>query len=113
MDGINNIPTNYLKTAKSLGVTKYSYAFEVIFPAILPNIFTGLTLGMGGAWLGVIMAEMISGDSGVGYTIWVKYTLINIPGVIVGMLIIGGLGAFSSLILKMVSKCIMHWIPTN
>lgn len=107
--GLEHIHINYIKTSKFLGVTKVSYLFEVLLPAALPNIFTGLSLGISGAWLGLVMAEMISGHNGIGYMIWVSYTLIDFSGVIFGTIVIGSLGALSSLLLKLLSKRLLRW----
>ena len=61
-------------------------------PASLPGIFGGLSVGIGVAWICVISAEMISGDYGVGYRTWQAYTIVDYPGVFVGMVTIGVLG---------------------
>ena len=43
----------------------------------------------GVAWICVISAEMISGQFGVGYRTWQDYTVVDYPGVFVGMVTIG------------------------
>lgn len=111
--GIENVHMNYIKTAKSLGCKKCAYILEILLPAAIPNIFTGLILGMSGAWLGVVMAEMISGQSGIGYMIWSSYTLVNTSEVIIGMFTVGGLGALSSLGLKALSVKLTGWMPNE
>ena len=73
-------------------------------PAASTSIFTGLLVGMSGSWLGVVVAEMIGGQSGIGYLTWVNYTMVNIPGVIICMVIIGAMGAVSSSILRYLFK---------
>lgn len=103
-DGFSNIDENYRRIAKSFRTTKGSYIFNVMIPAAAPNIVTGLLLGMSGSWLGVVVAEMISGQSGIGYLTWTDYTLTNIPGVIVCMFIIGILGALSSWFIRSCSQ---------
>jgi len=111
--GIENVHSNYIKTAKSLGCTRCAYILEILLPAALPSIFAGLFLGMSGAWLGVVMAEMINGQSGIGYMIWSSYTLVNTSEVIIGMFTIGSMGALSSLALKIFSNRITCWMPNE
>ena len=59
-------------------------------------MFGGLSVGMGVAWICVISAEMISGELGVGYRTWQAYTIVDYPGVLVGMITIGILGWLTS-----------------
>lgn len=103
-NGFENIDQRYTKIAKSFKTPKGSYILNVMIPAAAPGIVTGLMLGMSGSWLGVVVAEMISGQSGIGYLTWTNYTLTNIPGVIVCMCMIGVLGALSSWFIRSCSQ---------
>lgn len=111
--GMKKVPYDFIRMAKALSIDKYSYIFEVLCPYSLPCVFTGLHLGLGGAWLAVIMAEMISGKDGIGYLVWKSYTLLNYTGVISGMIVIGGLGALSSLILNSIHRKVVFWEGSN
>ena len=75
---------------------KRSIFREVYFPASLPHIFTGLTVGMGVAWVSLIAAEMISGQYGIGYFTWEAYSLVQYADIALGMIAIGVLGLASS-----------------
>lgn len=108
IEGLEHINSNYIKIAKSFAVNGKEYILGVKLPAAAPNIFTGLLVGMSGSWLGVVVAEMIGGESGIGYLTWVNYTMVNMPGVIVCMFVIGTLGATSSLLLRRLYK-ILHF----
>jgi len=56
-----------VRAARCLGARETSIFREVYFPASLPHIFTGLTVGMGVVWVSQFAAEMISGQYGNGY----------------------------------------------
>ncbi|WP_294238937.1 ABC transporter permease [Pseudobutyrivibrio sp.] len=99
-EGLKNVNANYIRIAKSFNVSKIRMICEVKLPAAAPNIYTGILLGMSGSWLGVVVAEMMNGESGLGYLTWVSYTVCNISEVMVCMLFIGFLGAASGLLLK-------------
>lgn len=109
LHGLQRVSLEYTRVAKMLKVTQRAFVFNITLPASLPYIFTGLILGMSGAWLGLIVAEMINGRSGIGYYTWVNYTLINLNGVAVGMLTIGLLGAFSTWMLNKLGKRMLSW----
>ena len=62
-------------------------------PSVLPEIAAGMRIGMGFAWLSIIAAEMIGGESvGLGFLIWKYAELISLPDIIVGMVTIGIIG---------------------
>ena len=73
---------------------------EVYFPATLPHVFTGLTIGMGVAWVSLIAAEMISGQFGIGYFTWEAYSLVQYSDIALGMICIGVLGLASSALIR-------------
>ena len=74
---------------RTMGASRRRVLGTVVLPGIVPGVFGGLSVGMGVAWICVISAEMISGDFGVGYRTWQAYTIVDYPGVLVGMLSIG------------------------
>ena len=79
-------------------------------PGALPNIVTGLTIGMGTSWFCLVAAEMISGQFGVGYYTWEAYTLQNYPDIVVGMIFIGLLGMASSWGVRLVGARLTPWV---
>jgi NitT/TauT family transport system permease protein len=54
---------------------------------------------------------MISGQYGVGYRTWQAYTVVDYPGVIVGMLTIGLLGFGSAAAVELVGRRVTRWLP--
>ncbi|MCA0406610.1 MAG: ABC transporter permease, partial [Proteobacteria bacterium] len=75
----------------------------------LPNIATGLAVGMGVAWFSLLAGEIISGQYGIGYFTWTAYHLIKYPDIIVGMLSIGLLGTLSTLGVQAATKPFLRW----
>jgi NitT/TauT family transport system permease protein len=78
-------------------------------PGALPDIFTGLTVGMGSAWISLIAAEMISGQYGIGYFTWQAYSLVDYPDIVLGMVTIGALGLGFSWLIRVVGFLLMPW----
>jgi len=95
MVAVQNIQLVYLRAAKNFGVKGLPLFRQVVFPAAIPQIITGIRIALGVAWLVVVAAEMIAVTSGLGYLIidarnaGMRYDL-----VISGMVLIGvtGLG---------------------
>ncbi|MFE6845627.1 ABC transporter permease [Streptomyces sp. NPDC057686] len=86
---------------------------SVVLPGALPGIFGGLSVGIGVGWICVISAEMISGEYGVGYRTWQDYTVVDYPGVFVGMATIGALGWLTSTAVERLGRRLTHWLPTR
>ncbi|MGW8949751.1 ABC transporter permease [Streptomyces sp. NPDC055709] len=84
---------------------------SVVLPGALPGIFSGLSVGIGVSWICVISAEMISGEYGVGYRTWQDYTVVDYPGVFVGMTTIGLLGRLTSTAVELLGRRATRWLP--
>ena len=65
LHGMSLVDPVLVRAAQCLGARERSIFREVYFPASMPHIFTGLTVGMGVAWVSLIAAEMISGQYGI------------------------------------------------
>lgn len=66
MAAIRNIPPVYLKSARTLQLTRWQTIFTVLFPATLPEVVAGLRIGFTLTLLGVLLAEMFAAKHGLG-----------------------------------------------
>ena len=103
------VDTVLVRAARSLGASEAAVFREVYLPSSLPQIFTGLAIGMGVAWVSLIAAEMISGQFGIGYFTWQAYSLVQYDDIALGMLTIGVLGLLSSALLAWLGRLVMPW----
>lgn len=91
--GVRQIPSDYNNVAKVLQLSKKEYFFNILIPAALPYIFTGLRIALGLAWLAIIAAEIVmSGIVGIGFFIWDAYQNNNVSEVILAVVYIGAVG---------------------
>ncbi|MFG1243039.1 ABC transporter permease [Xanthobacter sp. V7C-4] len=109
LHGMANVDEVLVRAARCLGASERATFREVYFPAVLPQIFTGLTVGMGVAWVSLIAAEMISGQFGIGYFTWEAYSLVQYPDIALGMITIGVLGLASSFLIRLVGRAVTPW----
>jgi NitT/TauT family transport system permease protein len=109
LHGMSLVDPVLVRAAQCLGAREASIFREVYFSAALPHIFTGLTVGMGVAWVSLIAAEMISGQFGIGYFTWEAYSLVQYADIALGMICIGVLGLSSSAMIRGVGKLAMPW----
>ncbi|MFO8237416.1 MAG: nitrate ABC transporter permease [Prochlorococcaceae cyanobacterium] len=71
--GIKEIPQDYTNVARVLRLSKRAYIRNIVIPATVPYVFTGLRIAVGLAWLAIVAAEMLKADGGIGYFIWDAY----------------------------------------
>jgi NitT/TauT family transport system permease protein len=78
MSGISNTRASYLDVARTLGAGRAYLIFRVALPAAMPNVFIGLFMGLGAAFLTLIVAETVGVKSGLGWYLqwaqgWAEY----------------------------------------
>jgi len=89
MLGVQRIPTELLRAARSLGTSRPRMFFEILVPGALPSIVTGLRVGLGYGWRGMVAAEIIATNAGLGYSIFLAQKFFRTDIIIAGMVIIG------------------------
>jgi NitT/TauT family transport system permease protein len=109
LHGMTMVDPVLIRAAQCLGARETAIFREVYFPATLPHVFTGLTVGMGVAWVSLIAAEMISGQFGIGYFTWEAYSLVQYADIALGMICIGVLGLGSSALIRGLGRLAMPW----
>jgi NitT/TauT family transport system permease protein len=107
-DGVKRIDKVYIESAYTLGANQLQTIRKVVFPAALPNIITGLKVGMGIALMCTVAAEMIGSNNGLGYLILTATSMLDSASAIVGMLAIGVIGlTFEYIFTRMEKK--LNW----
>jgi len=87
--GVASIPMPLRNAAASLGANGWALLTQVILPGALPNIVTGIRTGLGFAWRGLIAAEMIATNEGLGYMLFLARDFYKTEVIVLGMIIIG------------------------
>jgi nitrate/nitrite transport system permease protein len=90
--GVAGVRREWLNVARTLEVSAWRRAIEVILPAAAPTIVTGMRISMGIAWLVIVAAEMLVGGTGIGYFVWNEWNNLSLPNVIFAILMIGLVG---------------------
>ncbi len=67
ISGIANVPSSYFDVARTLGAKPGYLIFRVALPAAMPSVFIGLFMGMGAAFLTLVVAETVGVRSGLGW----------------------------------------------
>jgi ABC-type nitrate/sulfonate/bicarbonate transport system permease component len=89
--GVRTAPQILVNAVRSLGASRFQVLRLVILPSALPGIITGLRLGAGFAFRGLVFAEMVAAKTGIGYLIFEGAQSQQTARTIVGMIIMGAL----------------------
>jgi NitT/TauT family transport system permease protein len=109
MLGVESIDESYFRAARCLGSSPWQIFKRVVVPGALPDIFTGLQIGMGVAWFSLVAAEMVSGEHGLGFLIWDSYVLSQYSVIVIAMMTLGFVGYLYSAAIRAVGRMLMGW----
>jgi NitT/TauT family transport system permease protein len=97
----------HVHAARSLGAGPGALFRRIYLPSAMPHIATGLRIGLGQSWMAVVTAELIAAHSGLGYMIQANRLELETGLVLVGMCVIGFLGAAMSVLLEIVERVVL------
>lgn len=89
-EGIQNIESRYLTTARSLCVSKRSFFAYIALPGSMNFILNGIRIGIGLAFSVLIAAEMLGAYSGLGYRISFVQSTFRVD-IMIGYIILTGI----------------------
>jgi NitT/TauT family transport system permease protein len=110
---VRSVEPRLFEAAQMLGVSPARLFPKVVLPASLPGIFTGLRLGLGFAWVVIVVGEMTGVQTGLGAMIMDARQLSRTEIVICGMAIIGVAGFLSDYAVVMLGRRLLAWSPTH
>ena len=109
-EGVSKVPVAYVNAARCLGAGRRLLLTDVLLPASLPHVLTGLRIGLGIAWTSVIAAELVGAQSGLGYMIQLNRILLRTDNVVVGMITIGLIGFAMNALTHRLEPYLVPWV---
>ena len=107
--GIRNVDAKLIEMARSYGLRGPRLVAAVIFPGALPSILVGLRYALGIMWLVLIVAEMVSASSGIGYMTMNARDDMQTNIVVLGILIYALLGKLADLLALGLEWRFLRW----
>ncbi len=105
--GVLSIDKNRLQAARSLGASEFQIIYSVLIPSALPHIFTGIRLGLGGAFTSIVAAEMLAAKEGIGFLIYTSRLYFRTDWIFVGLLTLGLMGYVSDRLIRAFGKTVL------
>jgi NitT/TauT family transport system permease protein len=107
--GVRQVDGIYLRAALNLGATPWPLFTRVILPAATPYILSGVRIGIGTAFIVVIVSEMIAVNNGLGFRILEAREFMWSDKIIAGMLTIGLLGLLIDTGISRLNHYLLRW----
>ncbi|MCJ8277676.1 MAG: ABC transporter permease subunit, partial [Bdellovibrionales bacterium] len=104
-----NVPKAITRFADSLELSPFERQFKITMMCMAPIIFTSAKVAAGMAWMCVIAAEMISGQSGLGYAIQLSRLNMQFQEIVIYMIAIGTIGYLIHWALNKLEKTLLPW----
>jgi NitT/TauT family transport system permease protein len=111
--GVRSVDPRLFEAASMLGCEGPAQFYRVVLPASLPAIFTGLRLGLGFAWVVIVVGEMTGVQTGLGAIIMEARQLSRTEIVICGMIVIGIAGFISDRLVVLLGHWLLRWSPSH
>lgn len=78
MSSVRNVKRVYIKTGRVMGLSQADMIARIVFPAALPEIFTGLRIGFSLTLIGTLLGEMFASQRGLGFLLMSAIGLHNV-----------------------------------
>ncbi len=108
--GVRAATESQIRAARAFGATRGQMITEVMLPAALPSILTGIRIALGAGWTTLVAAELVAATRGLGYMIQSAAQFLVTDMVIAGILVISALATISELALRLVERRFLPWI---
>ncbi|WP_007515270.1 ABC transporter permease [Pseudofrankia saprophytica] len=106
---VGGVHRDFLNGARSLGATRLQLTWHVVLPASLPEILTGIRLGVGVAYTSVVAAETVNGIPGIGGMIRDAQRYNQTDVVILGIIVLGLSGIVLDTALSQIQRWATPW----
>lgn len=97
-----------IEAAQSMGAGRSKVFFTVIVPSAVPNIFTGVRLGLSGAIICIVAAEMLAASEGIGYLIYTSRLYYRTDWIFTGIFTLGIIGLLADKLLRLLGKRFLY-----
>lgn len=107
--GVILLEEKYLDNARTLGLSGFRLLRKVVFPAALPMIFSGASVGLVFAFVLLTVAEMFGVKSGMGFFIQHHADFFEYPKVIAGMIFMSSVIVVIMVLFDKVQNRMLYW----
>lgn len=107
--GVTQVDQKYFDVARNSGARGWDLIWTVALPGALPNILTGLNLGLGFALTVVVGTELLLPQGGLGALIWQSYQVYDVPTIFATLIVVAVLGWGTNELMGELERQVIPW----
>lgn len=107
--GVRSVSMEQIHAAYAMGASRLQIVWHVILKAAMPEIFTGMRIGIGVGWTTLVAAEMVAATRGLGFMVLNAAEFLASDTVIMGIMVIGLFAFGFDLLMRHVERLAVPW----
>ncbi|HSC80819.1 MAG TPA: taurine ABC transporter permease TauC [Chitinolyticbacter sp.] len=107
--GVRGVHEARLRAAQSLGASRWQLIRHVILPSALPDILTGVRIGLGTGWSTLVAAELVAATRGLGFMVQSAAQFLVTDVVVLGIIVIAVIAFALELGLRALQRRLTPW----
>jgi NitT/TauT family transport system permease protein len=111
MTAVRGVDLDLINLARSFNATRAQIFWKIEFPASMPPFLAGLRIGSTLAVVGVVVGELVGGNSGLGFLLTIGEGQANTPMVFVAIIMLTLIGAVAYLAVVLIEHRVLHYMP--
>ena len=113
LTAIRGIDPDLINLARSFTASRAQIFWKIEFPSSMPPMFASLRIGATLAVVGVVVGELVGGNSGLGYLLTFGEGQANTPMVFVCILMLTLIGGIAYLAVIAIEQRVLHYMPAR
>ncbi len=111
--GVKNVDPKLLEVGRAFRCSERQLWLNIVLPAALPFIITGLRLAVGRALIGMVLADLYTAISGIGYLIVRTASQYRVDRMFVPIVTLGLLGVTLTALVRILERRVAPWTPSR
>lgn len=107
--GIRNIDRKLIEVGRIYELSQAEMLRRIIVPGAMPSILQGIRLGLGIAWLALVIAELTGANSGVGYWMQMGREYVRVDIVLAALLVFAAVGKTVDSTVRLLERRLLSW----
>jgi NitT/TauT family transport system permease protein len=108
--GAASLPQRYRDNARILGLKRTEYLWCIVFPASLPHIFSGMSVGLVFSFIMLTVAELFGASAGLGRFVQLYADYADYPRMVAGILYTGLVVLLTMELLEQIKRRALFWV---
>jgi sulfonate transport system permease protein len=107
--GLQGVSTRFIEVARVYRFTRWQLLAKVVFPAALPQVWSGIRYGLTHAWLALVAVELLASSEGLGFMIVYGRQLYQLDVVLAAVVVVGAIGYVLDKLLALIEHRLLRW----